>query len=202
MNPTESVLKPQSPIAHDRNEIPGRQESVWLMWPDARHLPTADLEAVREEFAALCRAIADRDPVLYRQRGETLDVIVAAAEERQAVQKALDGLRFRIHVIPNAGVPQSGQLGAREAPGLTAIPSPGPVLSFDGRELPASYLDFYVGRTTVVVPTFGSPADRQAIATIGGFFPAKRSVGVSAIALLRAGWTLSQVAMPSSAIWS
>lgn len=67
------------------------------------------------------------------------------------------------------------------------IPSPGLVLDEDGQVMPASYLNFYIGNSTVVVPTYGSPWDQAAVEAIGAYFPTRRTVGLSAKAILTGG---------------
>lgn len=67
------------------------------------------------------------------------------------------------------------------------IPSPGAVLNEEGNLMPASYLNFYIGNSTVVVPTYGSPHDREAVASIADYFPTRKVVGVPAKAILSGG---------------
>lgn len=67
------------------------------------------------------------------------------------------------------------------------IPSPGAILNEDGDLMPASYLNFYIGNTTVVVPTYGSSQDDEAVAKIAEWFPGRKTVGRSAKAILSGG---------------
>jgi agmatine deiminase len=67
------------------------------------------------------------------------------------------------------------------------LPSPGCVRDGEGRVLPASYANFYVGNRTVAVPTYGSPHDAEAVERVGALFPGRRSVGIPARALLGGG---------------
>jgi agmatine deiminase len=67
------------------------------------------------------------------------------------------------------------------------VVSPGAVRNEDGELMPASYLNFYIGNTTVVVPTYGSPQDVEAVAQIAEWFPGRRTVGSSAFAILSGG---------------
>jgi agmatine deiminase len=67
------------------------------------------------------------------------------------------------------------------------VPSPGIVLNSEGRLLPASYLNFYIGNSVVVVPTFGSPQDQDAIAIISQWFLGRKVIGLPARALLSGG---------------
>ena len=67
------------------------------------------------------------------------------------------------------------------------IPSPGRVVADDGRLIPASYVNFYIGNGSVVVPTYGTPFDAAAVDELGKLFPGRRTIGVEAKAVLSNG---------------
>jgi agmatine deiminase len=50
--------------------------------------------------------------------------------------------------------------------------------------LPASYANFYIGNTKVLVPLFGTEADPRALDVIQSVFPDRRVVGINAAALV------------------
>jgi agmatine deiminase len=62
------------------------------------------------------------------------------------------------------------------------LPMPGP-LYFDGRRLPASYANFYIGNAAVLVPTFNDPQDRVALGILSELFPDRAVVGIHAVDL-------------------
>jgi len=62
---------------------------------------------------------------------------------------------------------------------VVALPMPAP-LAFGGQRLPASYANFYVANTAVLVPTFNDVRDRQALAILAGLFPSRPVVGIHA----------------------
>jgi len=72
-------------------------------------------------------------------------------------------------------------VGARDAKGrrveVIPLPMPEPVV-FDEQRLPASYANFYVGNSVVLVPTFNDPADATALGIISELFPGRRVVGI------------------------
>jgi agmatine deiminase len=67
------------------------------------------------------------------------------------------------------------------------IPSPGVVRDEEGELMPASFVNFYLGNATVVVPTYGTPFDDAALAALAPLFPGRRVVGRSARAILSGG---------------
>ncbi|MFM9194885.1 MAG: agmatine/peptidylarginine deiminase [Planctomycetia bacterium] len=56
---------------------------------------------------------------------------------------------------------------------------------FEGVQLPASHLNFYVANGAVLVPVFGGPTDEPAVRTLAGCFPGRRIVPVDCRELVR-----------------
>ena len=63
------------------------------------------------------------------------------------------------------------------------LPVPGWIGDQEGR-LPASYANFYIGNTKVLVPLFNSPADEQALEVIQSVFPHRKVMGINAFYLV------------------
>ncbi len=70
---------------------------------------------------------------------------------------------------------------------IVTLPSPGRIESDDGEILPASYVNYYVGNSSVVVPTYGVDSDAEAVARIARCFPERRVVGCPARTILKGG---------------
>ncbi len=117
----------------------------------------------------LCRFVS-RDTVVLVQEHNRNDVNARAlcenAERLQAARTA-DGARIR--VVP--------------------LPMPAP-LWYAGQRLPASYANFYIGTSLVLVPTFNDPNDRVALGILAELFPTRTVVGVHAVDLV---WGLGSV---------
>jgi len=66
---------------------------------------------------------------------------------------------------------------------VVQLPMPAP-LFFEGRRLPASYANFYVANSRVLVPTFNDAADRLALGVLADLFPGRAVVGIHAVDLV------------------
>lgn len=88
---------------------------------------------------------------------------------------------------PNAAIYADAKERA-EAFGVTIrdIPSPGRI-ERDGQIEPASYANFAITTNLVVVPTFGSPHDKDGVAAIAELFPDRDTIGLPADAVLAGG---------------
>src|SRR3546814_17025786 len=59
---------------------------------------------------------------------------------------------------------------------LVRLPSPGRILHGD-EVVPASYMNFYIGNASVVVPQYGAENDAAALAAIADLFPTRTEIG-------------------------
>jgi len=111
---------------------------------------------------------------------------------------------------PAAGDPNrdalAGILADLRAAGfeVVTVPSPGTVEDASGNLMPASYMNFYIANTAVVVPTYGAPADDAAVAAIAALFPGRRAVGIDGKAVVVGGGAFhcSTQQQPSIPAWA
>lgn len=78
------------------------------------------------------------------------------------------------------------------------LPMPRPIYAGDGR-LPASHLNFYIGNSCVLVPTFAGDSDKEAQRVLGDLFPKKEVLGVDCRALVYGLGTIHCVTQQAAA---
>ncbi len=111
----------------------------------------------------ICRFVGPRTAVLCRE-DDPRDANYRPLEENR---ERLEGMRLeegsRIELVP--------------------LPMPAP-LYLDGQRLPASYANFYISNTAVLVPTFNDPKDRIALGTLSELFRDRPVEGIHAVDLV------------------
>lgn len=74
-------------------------------------------------------------------------------------------------------------------PQVVPLPMPAP-LYFNGWRLPASYANFYIANSAVIVPTFNDPNDRIALGILAELFRDRPVLGIHAVDLVLGFGTL------------
>lgn len=117
----------------------------------------------------LCRFVTPTIVVLCQEPNRVDENYAALHENRERLEGARleDGSRLEVLHLP--------------------MPRP---LFFEGRRLPASYANFYIGNEVVLVPTFNDPSDRQALGTLGEIFSDRSVIGIHAVDLV---WGLGTI---------
>ena len=72
---------------------------------------------------------------------------------------------------------------------IIPLPMPHPVSDEDYR-YPATYLNFFIGNSVVLVPVFDDPHDDQALAILQGLFPGRNVIGVRSRELVKGFGTI------------
>jgi agmatine deiminase len=70
---------------------------------------------------------------------------------------------------------------------VVTVPSPGAVEDGAGNLMPASYMNFYIANTVVVVPTYGVDSDDLAVRAFELMFPSRRVIALPAKAVVVGG---------------
>ena len=66
---------------------------------------------------------------------------------------------------------------------IVELPMPSPVI-FDDTRLPASYANFYIANSAVIVPVFDDVNDQKALDIIQGCFPDRKVVGINSVDII------------------
>ena len=66
---------------------------------------------------------------------------------------------------------------------IIPIPMPPPVV-YEGQRLPASYANFYIANTVVLLPTYNHPHDELARQTLAKLFPSREVIGLDCTDLI------------------
>ena len=104
------------------------------------------------------------------------DIVVLAYEQDPADEENYRRSVDNMERLESAG-------GNARAFKVVKLPFPRPV-TMNGERLPASYANFYVANSVVLVPTFNDPSDRVALNTLAELFPTRRVVGIHAVDLV------------------
>ncbi len=104
------------------------------------------------------------------------NTIVTAIESNTADENHLP-------LAENLGRLKAARNLAGEPYEIVKLPMPTPVY-FEGQRLPASYANFYIANSLVLVPTFNDPNDRHALNTLAKCFPDREVVGIHAVDLV------------------
>jgi agmatine deiminase len=105
-----------------------------------------------------------------------------AALELLRTSRDAAGREFDVHLLP---APGPLRMTADEASGIVAAPGTKPRAA--GDILAASYANFYIGTSRVVVPLLDERTDDEALSVIAGLFPDREVVGVPSREILLGG---------------
>jgi agmatine deiminase len=111
----------------------------------------------------LCRFVSRRTTVLCREKNPREKNYRPLEEnwERLRTAKLEDGSKMEV----------------------IALPMPAPLV-FNDIRLPASYANFYISNSAVLVPTFNDPNDRVALGILSELFPERTVVGIHSVDLV------------------
>ncbi|AWZ90651.1 porphyromonas-type peptidyl-arginine deiminase family protein [Pseudomonas aeruginosa] len=100
-----------------------------------------------------------------------------------------------MHKLPQ---PEALEWTAEEAAGLDQVEGTHPRQA--GTRICASYINYYVGNSAIVLPLFGDRNDRVAQATLAELFPTHRIIGIgNSREILLGGGNVACITMPQYA---
>ncbi len=105
---------------------------------------------------------------------------VVTVVENDANDENYEPLRQNLERLRQMNITLEGRVSSeskREPLEILTLPMPKKI-EREGLRLPASYANFYIANSCVLVPSFDDPADEAALATIRKCFPNRRIVGI------------------------
>ena len=157
-----------------------------LMHPDIQvrnpNFTKADYEAVFKEYLGITNVIWLGDGIegddthghiddLCRFVNEDTIVTIVESDSNDSNYKPLQDNLKRL---------KNAKLENGKSPKIVQLPMP-KRLDFDGLRLPASYANFLILNTCVLVPTFNDSNDRIALNILADCFPNREIIGISAV---------------------
>jgi agmatine deiminase len=92
--------------------------------------------------------------------------------EEYSSDENYEALKMNFETLKSSSTSDGGSIE------IFPLKMPGKVEDPEGR-LPASYANFYIGNTAVLVPVFGDRNDREALSTLSNVFPGRRVIGIN-----------------------
>lgn len=117
----------------------------------------------------VCRFVNENTVVLVQEKNPTDENYSILNKNRERLESARleDGSKLNVVLLP--------------------MPEP---LYFDGQRLPASYANFYIANSAVLVPTFNDSNDRIALGILSEIFTDREVVGIHSVDLV---WGLGTI---------
>jgi agmatine deiminase len=147
-------------------------------------LPKGEIEAYLREFLGVSKVIWLKGGIAGDDTDGHIDDIarfVNPSTVVYAIEKDEGDENYRI-LKENERI--LGKARDQDGNPLDIIPIPMPGRSGEGARLPASYLNFFIGNRTVLVPVFSDPNDDKALMIVREVFPGRQVTGIDCRALV------------------
>jgi agmatine deiminase len=157
-----------------------------LMHPDIQvrnaGFTKEDYEAIFKEYLGISNVIWLGDGIAGDDTHGHIDDLSRFVDEETiitVVEKDSKDLNYK-SLQENLKRLQASKLENGKSPKIVELPMPSPIY-FDGLRLPASYANFLILNKCVLVPVFNDAKDAEALNIIGGCFPGRTIIPISAI---------------------
>ena len=149
------------------------------------HLSADEIEALLREYLGVAKVIWLNDGIIGDDTDGHIDDIARFVGPATVVVAYEPIVSDANHAALHDNYEILRQSCDQEGRPLSVIrlPMPAPVEA-DGERYPASYTNFYLGNSVVIVPVFDDPHDEEAIRILEELFPDRRVVGINARAMV------------------
>jgi agmatine deiminase len=108
---------------------------------------------------------------------------IVLVEEKNSTDENYNLLKENKERLHNIKLPNGSKLN------VVSLPMPSPVI-YRRQRLPASYANFYISNSALLVPTFNDPNDRIALGILSDLFPDRKVIGIHSLDLV---WGLGTI---------
>lgn len=160
-----------------------------LLHPDIQvrnfGLTKADYEIIFEEYFGISHTIWLGDGIQGDDTHGHIDDLCRFVNENTivtVVEDNADDANYNV-LQDNLYRLKNSKLQDGKSPNIVTLPMP-KRLDFEDLRLPASYANFLIINSCVLVPTFNDPNDRKALTILANCFPNREIIGISAVDLI------------------
>jgi len=145
----------------------------------------ADYEAIFKEYLGVTNTIWLKNGIEGDDTHGHIDDLARFVSEDTIVTLIETNIESNNYIAlqENLRILKEAKLENGKKPNIVTLPIP-KRLVFDNISLPASYANFLIINSVVLVPTFNDENDRIALNTIASCFPDRKIIGINAIDLI------------------
>ena len=145
----------------------------------------ADYEAIFKEYLGVTNTIWLKNGIEGDDTHGHIDDLARFVSEDTIVTVIETNIESNNYIAlqENLRILKEAKLENGKKPNIVTLPIP-KRLVFDNISLPASYANFLIINSVVLVPTFNDENDRIALNTIASCFPDRKIIGINAIDLI------------------
>jgi len=149
------------------------------------HLSADDIEEKLKEFLGVEKVIWLNDGIIGDDTDGHIDDVARFVAPAKVVCAYEEDISDANYPALHDNYEILRQSSDQEGRPLTVVKLPMPAkVEADGERYPASYTNFYIGNTVVIVPVFNDPHDAEALKILEGLFPDRKVVGINARAMI------------------
>ncbi len=165
------------------------------------HLSQAQIEKYLEDYLGATNVLWLEEGIVGDDTDGHIDDIARFVDEKTIVTVVEDKKDDENYEILQKNLRDLREM--RDVDGqpfkIVELPMPDPVI-YEDQRLPASYANFYIGNSVVIVPTFNCAKDEVVLEILQDLFPGRKVVGIDCVDLVWGLGTLhcSTQQMPSA----
>lgn len=144
------------------------------------HLSRAEIERYLRDFLGFEKVLWLHDGVAGDDTDGHIDDITRFINPETVLTVVEENVNDKNHAPLHENYERLCRMSTEDGSPLNVLtlPMPAPVI-MDGERLPASYANFYIANTVVLVPVFGDPNDEIAVEKIQECFPDRRVAAIN-----------------------